>query len=566
MRLYRDAVHGDILLSPLATDLLDTPEVQRLGRIMQLGFAHLVFRGATHTRFAHSVGTYWVSREIIRHVQANHARLDLPLPRGLEGEGAGADGPLGFAQLSEVVGAAALLHDITHIPFGHTLEDELQDIYLKHDALENPRLWTLLWDPRSGVARVFARPAPYVPGIDNDTLRWLIYLVLAFREDVEAVPWQSFPDLLAAATEWVAAGSRFNPDRRAAFAGFLREALGRFHEFTACGLFHPFMADVVSGTVSADLLDYTARDLFFTGVRGDFDQRLLHYFFIGEDTLTQTYRLALDVLSPRGYARLDITSEIMNLMRLRYSMAERVYYHKNKVAASAMLARGLVGHDMPADSNPYDDQRSVLRPEMSDEEMVRCLIRAGDADGKPTPGALSAAEARDLGRGVLNRQLYVPAAVLSAATARDVGTPEKYVNFFRGRPDGRDRLRQMQAALSDLTGLGPHSVLVYCPPIKMQAKAINAPVRFDENRIIPLSHHPDFRDEAEMLNRKYQNLWKTFAFVHPQVARTPGMVTRVVEEFCRRLGIPLAWARRITATEYIPETRADPAHTQTDSS
>ena len=36
MRLYRDPVHGDILLAPLAADLLDTPEMQRLGRIMQL--------------------------------------------------------------------------------------------------------------------------------------------------------------------------------------------------------------------------------------------------------------------------------------------------------------------------------------------------------------------------------------------------------------------------------------------------------------------------------------------------------------------------------------------------
>jgi len=547
MRLYRDPVHGDILLSPLATDLIDTPEVQRLGRIMQLGFAHLVFRGATHTRLAHSVGTYWVSREILRHVEANHARLGLPLSAALAG------GPLDFATLGEIVSAAALLHDITHIPFGHTLEDELQDIYLKHDALENPRLYTLLWDPRSDVARVFERPGPYIAGLDNQTLRWLIYLVLAFREDIEAVPWRSFPDLLARAREHVASSGRIEEPTRSDFADFLGQTLRVFREFTDRGLFQPFMADVVSGTVSADLLDYTARDLFFTGVRGDFDQRIMHYFFIGEDTLTQTHRLALDVVSPRGYARSDITSEIMNLMRLRYSMAERVYYHKNKVAASAMLARGLVGHDMPADSNPYDDAESVLRPEMSDEEMVRRLIRADDAGQTPGTGVLSAREARDLGRAILNRQLYVSAAALTAATAREVGTPEKYAAFFRGRPGGRERLQALQAELSAMTGLGPHSVLIYCPPIKMQAKAINAPIRFEENHIIPLSHHPDFRDEAEMLNHRYQNLWKTFAFVHPQVVRTPGMVTRVVDAFCRRLGIPLAWAQRVVATESIAE-------------
>jgi hypothetical protein len=42
-------------------------------------------------------------------------------------------------------------------------------------------------------------------------------------------------------------------------------------------------------------------------------------------------------------------------------------------------------------------------------------------------------------------------------------------------------------------------------------------VRFDGERIVPLADHPDFREEAELLNRKYQALWKAFVFVHPEV-------------------------------------------------
>ncbi len=525
MRLYRDPVHGDILLSELAADLIDTPEFQRLGRIMQLGFAHLVYRGATHTRFAHAVGTYWVSREILRHVHANHARLGLPLPASpfISGQGG-----LTTADLAEIVSAVALLHDLTHIPFGHTLEDELQDIYLKHDALDSPRLFFLLFDPRSSVARVFDRPRPYIPGLDNSRLRWLVYLTLAFREDADASPPRSFPDLLAVAGD--SAASR--PDR-AAHVDFLGRAAVAYRDLAARGLFQPFMSDIVSGTVSADLLDYTARDLFHTGVRGDFDQRLLHYFFIGRDGPSGAPRLALDVLSPRGYARIDITSEIMNLMRLRYSMAERVYYHKNKVAASAMLARGLAARGLPGDTNPYDDPDSVINPALSDEAMI---------------GRLSgAAESRDLGEALLNRQLYIPAAVLTEPLAREIGDPEKFVDFFRGRPDGRRRLFDLQAELSALTGLGPHGVIVYCPPRKMQAKAIAAPVRFEENRIVPLSDHPDFHDEAELLNRKYQGLWKAFAFVHPAAVSRPGLVSQIADTFCRRLAIPPAFARRLTA-------------------
>ncbi len=559
MRLYRDPVHGDILLSPLAADILDTPEMQRLGRIMQLGFAHLVFRGATHTRLAHSVGTYWVSREILRHVRLNHRRLKLPAPPGLMRSQRAPGGGLGHEALTEVVSAAALLHDVTHIPFGHTLEDELQDIYLKHDALENPRCFFLLFDPRSTLARLFERREPYVEGLDNDTLRWLIYLVLAFREDLETEPWKDFAELLEEARESVASGGRLDPVGRRRYSDFLGQCLERFRELSGRGLFQPFMADVVSGTVSADLLDYTARDLYFTGLQGGFDSRLMHYFFVGEDEVTRTPRLALDVLSPRGYARVDITTEIMNLMRLRYSMAERVYYHKNKVAASAMLARGLVGHDLPADTNPYDDPGSVLRPEVSDEEMVRRLAHAEDRAGSSPAKGLAAERARELGWALYHRRLYVPVAVLTESAARQLGAPGHYVRFFRGRPGGPERLQQVQDALSRMTGLGPHSVLIYCPPMKMQAKAITAPVRFEENRIIPLSHHPDFSDEAGMLNRKYQALWKAFAFARPEVLRQKGMVRKLVTEFCRRLGIGEEWVPRVTATDYILEEMGEPA-------
>jgi len=549
MRLYRDPVHGDILLSPLASDILNTPEFQRLGRVMQLGFAHLVFRGATHTRFAHSVGTYWVSREILQHIRANHLRLGLPLPQGQFADRPTNGKSLSFEALREVVSIAALLHDITHIPFGHTLEDELQDIYLKHDALAGPRLWFLLFDPRSRLARLFRRPQAHVPGLDNETLLWLIYLILAFREDLDATPLRSFAALLEQARDEVASQQRFTPQVRTAYAAFLGQALGKFNDLSGCGLFQPFMADVVSGTVSADLLDYLARDLYFTGLRGGYDHRLMHYFFIGRHNLTRTDRLALDVLSPRGYARIDITTEIMNLMRLRYAMAERVYYHKTKVAASAMLARGLLGHNLPADTNPYDDAESVLRPEMSDQEMVRRLARTAEGDPQETAGTLSVAEARRLGQAICDRRLHVPAVVLTEATARGIGGAEKFVQLLRGRPGGSRRLQESEVRLSALTGLGAHSVLVYCPPIKMQAKAIAAPVRFQQNRIIPLAHHPDFGDEAELLNRKYRSLWKAFVFVAPEVLDIPGMAATITEEFCRRLDIPPNLAPKLLATE-----------------
>jgi len=98
--VVRDPIHGDITLTGCLIELLETPEVQRLQNIKQLGFAHLVFPGAHHTRFEHSLGTCMVASQIAD-------LLDLP-----DAE-------------KQLVTCAALLHDIGHGPFSHTLESLL---------------------------------------------------------------------------------------------------------------------------------------------------------------------------------------------------------------------------------------------------------------------------------------------------------------------------------------------------------------------------------------------------------------------------------------------------------
>src|SRR5215471_12079141 len=110
-KLIRDAVHGDIEMSQLEVELIDTPEFQRLRGIKQLGTAYLVFPSAVHTRFEHSLGTSWMAHRILQSVQRNgHVPADD----------------------ETTIRVASLLHDITHIPFGHTLEDERR-VLPRHD-------------------------------------------------------------------------------------------------------------------------------------------------------------------------------------------------------------------------------------------------------------------------------------------------------------------------------------------------------------------------------------------------------------------------------------------------
>ena len=99
MKTIKDSVHGHIDVSGVARDLLDTPPVQRLRRIKQLGTASLAYPSANHTRFEHSLGVYHLTRRATTHLDDVSTREAKRLQ------------------------AAALLHDIGHTPFSHNTEE-----------------------------------------------------------------------------------------------------------------------------------------------------------------------------------------------------------------------------------------------------------------------------------------------------------------------------------------------------------------------------------------------------------------------------------------------------------
>ena len=64
--IVRDPVFGDIEFTENERKIIDSPEVQRLRGVKQLGTAYLVYPGATHTRFDHSLGTSFLTKRIMR--------------------------------------------------------------------------------------------------------------------------------------------------------------------------------------------------------------------------------------------------------------------------------------------------------------------------------------------------------------------------------------------------------------------------------------------------------------------------------------------------------------------
>ena len=112
MKIIKDPVHGYVEVEDFALALLDSPALQRLRYIKQLGFSYLVYPGANHTRFEHSLGTMFLADVAGR-------RFGLP-----EDE-------------RTLVTAAALLHDIGHGPFSHASEPLMEEfLHRTHDDIE----------------------------------------------------------------------------------------------------------------------------------------------------------------------------------------------------------------------------------------------------------------------------------------------------------------------------------------------------------------------------------------------------------------------------------------------
>src|SRR5262249_44832684 len=110
MKQIRDPIHGTIDVDDVELQVLDHPLFQRLRNVKQLGFGENAFPGATHSRYAHSLGACHVA-----------GRIFDPLFRG-----AGLDATTA-RRFRRALRLAVLLHDLGHPPLSHSSEVSLPD-------------------------------------------------------------------------------------------------------------------------------------------------------------------------------------------------------------------------------------------------------------------------------------------------------------------------------------------------------------------------------------------------------------------------------------------------------
>lgn len=308
-KTIRIAVSGDVALNRLETALIDTPDFQRLRRIRQLGATDLIYPSAVHTRFEHSLGVLAMTGEMIRAIR--------------DGIGADEDEREIDPEREQLARLVALLHDIGHVPFGHTLEDEFR-LFPRHD--EDAERMDRFLGESSPIGRLV------VGSLGRDLHRRLLTLLRADGKSVES--------------------------------------LGE----------DAFIYDLVNNTVCADLLDYLRRDCYFCNITLDLDYRFLRYMTLRREGRA---RRAVVRLWKEGQPapRRDVISELIRLLDNRYLMSERVYYHHAKLTVGAMIAGAtqravMAGELRKTDLYDLGDETLLDRLVRSDDPAAARLARA----------------------------------------------------------------------------------------------------------------------------------------------------------------------------------------------
>lgn len=317
---FRDPIHGSILISSDELALVESPVFQRLRGIKQLGFADHAFPGATHTRFAHSLGAMEMATRMFDAV--------FPSPRvALEG-GSEAEGPAlaeetrrRFRQLLRL---AVLLHDIGHAPLSHATEGFMP-----------PRR-------ELGLDCLSAGEDDGVRATHED------YTTLLILDSV----------LTPKIEERFSGRGITSGDVANLITGVLPE---RAEALRDGGIdYAPLLTQMVSGELDADRMDYLQRDSYHAGVDyGRFDQdwilgNLGHHIEEGRAYLALYHRAIF---------------AFEDFLLSRYHMFASVYYHHSSIAFDTMLTRFIA--EEPSFRFPTDAQAYIEFDDVSFWSLLR---------------------------------------------------------------------------------------------------------------------------------------------------------------------------------------------------
>lgn len=535
-------VHGFIELNDAEKELVCHPAVQRLKTIYQLGQAHMVYPGATHKRFEHVLGVLFTAQRIIDAVNKNRSNIAARLKLA-ERKNDSAELKQKFSTWGEAISpreqafirAAALLHDIGHLPAGHTLEDELHFLD-RHD--EHERI-SLVFD------RLSWRGEDYTESLGALIDRLYKDLVPTSLEQDYGIRARDLVEEIMVKSKGHRRTTKAPPSEQDKTTKANPKILDVVRGLDAKRLFLriDLCRDIVANTICADLLDYLHRDWYHVGKVKQFNRRLFQYMEIrrpGPNPSKDERNAAFVIsLGYRPHIRTDAVTAILKLLESRYELTEAVLFHKTKCAAAAMLERGIRELEpvLKTQLGAADLENSWKRAlterllDQSDDESLTYLRDLSKSN--PIKGvSLGLMPLSRLVRG--ERYKCVHSRFYSDFQDNDRlvlqrrysgwAPEEEDVDKYALERDACENRNKAVNCLEDDLGLEKGSVVMYCPDRYMNAKINRVKVHIDDH-VKPFNEYEGIHKASlsgghlEAQNERFRQLWRMHFYVERGVWR-----------------------------------------------
>ena len=244
------------------------------------------------------------------------------------------------------------------------------------------------------------------------------------------------------------------------------------------------------------------------------------------------FRLGVNI--SRKKVRHDIITSILDLLRIRYDLTEKVYYHHTKVITDIMLEKIL--RSLPTEKRPLDftmeeieslkfTPNEIYEQYLGDEGFLNLLESKLKNNNKLLPSL-------EILNKILRRNLYK--AVFRINRNEPLSRNGKCKLNKCKTPEGRTEVeKEIINELSQNYGanIEEGDIIISYPPEKMQMKVAKALIEWSDGQIFTFEDLPietNYSNEVGLLTERYKTLWSMTVFINPKKAE----YIRLVESLC----------------------------------
>ncbi|XP_074500292.1 deoxynucleoside triphosphate triphosphohydrolase SAMHD1-like [Sebastes fasciatus] len=348
-KLFNDPIHGSVELHPLLIKIIDTPQFQRLRNIKQLGGAYLVYPGASHNRFEHSIRVAYIAGELAKTLKTRQPELKI-MERDIL-----------------CVQIAGLCHDLGHGPFSHLFDQQ------------------------------FIPKAERPPGALGEKMeKWT-------HEEASK---EMFDHMVKSnGLEVEMKNNRLKLPKDTNFikemiAGLPKRDQGQEWPYKGRKKEKSFLYEIVANKrngIDVDKFDYLARDCYYLGIQNNFDyRRFLKFVRVCEvDGEKQICTRDKEV------------GNLYDMFHTRYCLHRRVCQHRVNTIIQHMIAEAFLKADKHIEIKVSEEKKFTLSTAISDMEAYTKLTDhvfeqiLHSIDQNP-----ELKEAREILENITNRHLY----------------------------------------------------------------------------------------------------------------------------------------------------------------